>query len=269
MLPGVFAANKKNGSLYYRASLTHKNKHISLGSFETEREAYNAYLDGDKIIHSTIGIEDYSEDSFTISFDKFISLVNYRDNGIYIKTPIYLKNRYFLYYLAKDSIFKFDIDDLFYYSNHKIMKRNGYLFVSDYGMQTNILYRYGIKHHAVMGKDYIFSNGDTQDYRYGNIEIINRYNGVSKYINKGIEIFRVKIHIVGDYIVGEYENEIEAAIAYNKAIDTLKNRGILINYTENYIENLTSKEYHEIYEHVKISKNIRHFDTLNGCVSEI
>ena len=100
MLPGVFAANKKNGSLYYRASLTHKNKHISLGSFKTEKEAYNAYLDGDKIIHSTIAIEDYSEDSFTISFDKFISLVNYRDNGIYIKTPIYLKNRYFLYYLA-------------------------------------------------------------------------------------------------------------------------------------------------------------------------
>lgn len=261
MLPGVFAANKKDGTLYYRASLTYKSKHISLGSFSTEKEAYNAYLNGSQIVNSSISIADYDEENFVLGFDKFVSLINFRDNKIYIKTPIYLKNRYFLYYLSKDCIFKFDIDDLFYYSNHKIMKRNGYLFVSDYGMQTNILYRYGIKHHAVAGRDYIFSNGDNQDYRYGNIEIINRYNGVTKIIDKGSEKFRVKIHIIGDYIVGEYNTEIEAAIAYNKAIDTLKEKGININYTENYIDDITSKKYHELYEDIKISKSIRRFDS--------
>ena len=34
-LPGVFQAKKKNGSLYYRSSLTYRAKHISLGSYDT------------------------------------------------------------------------------------------------------------------------------------------------------------------------------------------------------------------------------------------
>ena len=69
-----------------------------------------------------------------------------------------------------------------------------------------------------------------------------------------------------DKDISQESNKLRGYIG-NKFKDYLEN--ILINYTENYIENLTSKEYHEIYEHVKISKNIRHFDTLNGCISEI
>ena len=37
---GVYEAISKNGTIYYRASLTYRNKHISLGSFETEQEAH-------------------------------------------------------------------------------------------------------------------------------------------------------------------------------------------------------------------------------------
>ena len=39
MLPGVYIAYKKNGTAYYRASITYRNKHISLGSFHTEEDA--------------------------------------------------------------------------------------------------------------------------------------------------------------------------------------------------------------------------------------
>ena len=34
-----------------------------------------------------------------------------------------------IYYYSKSCHFKFDVDDLFYYSNHKIMKRGSHLFV--------------------------------------------------------------------------------------------------------------------------------------------
>ena len=44
-LPGAFKAQKKDGTIYYRSSITYKNKHISLGSFKTEEEASGAYLE--------------------------------------------------------------------------------------------------------------------------------------------------------------------------------------------------------------------------------
>ena len=43
MKKGVFAAVKKDGSVYYRASITFRCKHISLGSFTSEAEAHGAY----------------------------------------------------------------------------------------------------------------------------------------------------------------------------------------------------------------------------------
>ena len=44
-LPGAFKAQKKDGTIYYRSSITYKNKHISLGSFKTEEEASGAYIE--------------------------------------------------------------------------------------------------------------------------------------------------------------------------------------------------------------------------------
>ena len=83
-------------------------------------------------------------------------LINFRDNGIYFGTPIYARPKFFYYYLSPVDVLKFDIDDLFYYSSRKIMKRGEHLFVADYGMQVNILNRYGIRSFAVAGKDYLF-----------------------------------------------------------------------------------------------------------------
>lgn len=259
MLAGVYVITKKDGSVCYRAAITFCNKHISLGSFLDEETAHLAYKEAQHILSET----DISLDTYDVSnilpFDKWVVLLNFKDNGMYIKTPIYMKHRYFIYYINRTFSLRFDVDDLFYYSHHKIMKRGGHLFVSDYGMQVTILSRYGIKNFAIAGKDYQFVNGDNTDYRYGNIEIINRYHGVSKILIKGFPIFTAKIHIHGDFIIGRYSDDITAAIAYNKAVDVLKSRGLYKNYPVNYIVEIDEIEYASIYSKLRISKKIREY----------
>lgn len=256
MMQGVFEAYKKNGTKYYRASITFKNKHISLGSFEEEIQANRAYNEADEVLHSQKKISDY-EENMSLDFKKWVSLINYRDNKMYIKTPVYLQKKYFEYYLSQDAALKFDVDDLFYYSHHTIMTRDGYMFVSDYGMQINILSRYGIKNYAVEGRDYQFANGDRHDYRYENIIVINKYHGVLRVEEGGKVLYKTKIHIMGDYVVGLYDNEIEAAIAYNKAADMVRMSGFQKNFPENYIEEVSAIEYARIYNRINISKKIR------------
>ncbi|HEX3023492.1 MAG TPA: hypothetical protein VHP81_14025 [Lachnospiraceae bacterium] len=260
LLPGVYTAKKTDGTLYYRTSLTYRNKHISLGSFPTESSAHNAYLEGITLINdASISLDQYRGRKHVLSFHKWVVIVNFRDNGIYIKNPVYLKHHYFVYYLDEHTQLKFDVDDLFYYSTHKIMKRGGHLFVADYGMQVSILSRYGIHSFSVAGKDYIFGNGDDTDYRYGNIEIINRYQGVRRELINGLYQYVTKIHIVGDVIVGRYSTEIEAAVAYNKAANLLNSRGLRKNYTLNYIDELDEIGYVSLYHKVRISNTIREY----------
>lgn len=262
MYPGVFQAAKKDGTIYYRSSFTYKSKHISLGSFTTEKLAHKAYLEAIDITGSKkkILMTDYNKKKRIISFEKWVVLINFKDNGIYFKNPIYLYPKYFEYYLDNDpfSPLKFDVDDLFFYSTHKIMQRGGHLFVADYGMQINILNRYGIKNFAVPGKDYIFVNGDNTDYRYQNIQIINRYNGVTiTEGSRGQIVHLAKIHVNGDYIIGRFTTDVEAAIAYNKAVDKLLDNGFTISYQKNYIDSLDSNEYMDIYKSIKLPKKLR------------
>ena len=61
----------------------------------------------------------------------------------------------------------------------------------------------------------------------------------------------------GDLLVGRYENEIEAAIAYNKAASTLLRKGYLKDYPVNYIEELSDSEYRSRYQVVDISDKIK------------
>lgn len=260
LLPGVYTAKKKDGTLYYRSSITYKNKHISLGSFPTEEDAYLAYMEANRILKKPeLSLDiDYMENS-PLSFEKWVVLMNFRDNDMYIKTPIYMKNRYFLYYLDRQTILKFAVDDLFFYATHKIMRRGRHLFVADFGMQVNILSRYGIKSFGVPGRDYTFVNGDSLDFRYENIKIINRYIGVSKEVKKGITVYTAKIHVNGDFIIGRYTTETEAAIAYNKAANILSKKGVTIQYTHNYVSEVKEEEYAKIYEEVKVSKKITEY----------
>lgn len=255
---GVFVATKKDGSTYYRVSITYRTKHISLGSFDNLTDATTCFQSARTLLDGTLGIENFTPDSM-LSFDKWVILVNFRDNKMYFKTPIYLFKKYFIYYLSKECPLKFDVDDLFYYSNHTIMTRNGYYFVADYGMQVNILSRYGIRNHAVAGRDYIFVNGDSHDYTYGNIQIINHFFGVERKEKHGRITYRAKIHIKGDYIIGYYDTEEMAAIAYNKAANILKSKGFHKNFPENYIENISAIEYAKIYNQVRISNKIRDY----------
>lgn len=254
MKKGVYLAKKKDGSIYYRTSLTYRNKHISLGSFDSENEAHNCYNEGIKLLATDLTIDDYKNTMpHSISFEKWVTLINFRDNGIYIKNPIYIMRKYFIYYYDQNTEYKFDVDDLFFYSTHKIMKRQGHLFVADYGMQINILSRYGIKNFAVPNRDYVFINGDSTDFRYANIKIINKYNGVSLTYKNGMAVYIAKIHINGDYIIGKYKTEAEAAAAYNIAGKMLKTAGIITSYSENYIEGLSSIQYASLMTNVKIS----------------
>ena len=265
MATGVYETKKKDGSIYYRVSITFNNKHISLGSSLDKEVAAIMYSNASEIIRDKekylidpdSGHNSY-DDNLLISYAKFISLVNYRDNNIYIKTPIYLCKNYFWYFLDKNTTLRFSTDDLFYYSNHTIMNRGGYYFVNDYGMQTSILSRYGIRPHSVKEKDYIFKNGDINDYRYENILVINRYNGVSQIEKNGRIMYIAKIHINGEYKLGTYPSENEAAIAYNKAVDMLSGH-TSVKYNTNYLEDIKPMEYATIYHNVKLSKSFRDY----------
>ncbi|MFW6016213.1 MAG: hypothetical protein ACOCRK_07215 [bacterium] len=256
-LSGVYTTKTKNGLPYFRSSITYNNKHISLGSFNSSLKAHYAYLQARAILFDNkFTFKDYDSNKI-LSFNKWIILHNFRDNGYYIKTPIYLHKYYFSYFLSPKKELKFDAEELFYYSHHKIFQRDGYLFVNDYGMQINILSRYGIKNHAVKGKDYFFKDGDSYNFRLHNLEVINPYYGVSKIHKNNKILYEAKIHINGNYIIGRYPTEEEAAIAYNRICDYLRDeKNITKNYYKNYILNFDKLQYYNIYNNIKIPKNI-------------
>lgn len=257
MAQGVFSAQKKSGEIYYRSSITYKQKHISLGSYPTWEAANTAYLEARRLLDtlSEVFSPDYKED--ILPFSKYVSLMNFRDNGYYFTSPIYAYPRYFSYYLSQKEILKFDIDDLFFYSSRRIMKRGSHLFVSDYGMQTSLLSRFGIRPYAVAGKDYLFVNGDSTDYRYQNIEIINPYHGVEKIKRGGRDYYKCHIHIRSNYVIGTYDSLQKAAIAYNKAADILTANGFVRDFMQNYIDGISPKAYAELYSSIRIPDSIR------------
>ena len=261
---GVFRAVKKDGTVYYRASLTYHGKHISLGSYPEVSNAHLAYTEGIRLIDdSTVTLKSY-EQSSPLPFEKWVCLINFRDNGIYLGNPIYMGQQLFYYYLSPHHVLKFDLEDLFYYSSHKIMRRGNHYFVADYGMQITLTSRYGIKSYAVPGTDYCFRNGDPTDFRRENLEIHNIYHGVRKTAAKnGQYVYTVRIHIRGNYLVGRYATETEAAIAYNKAIDILRSKGVTNNFSQNYVEGIAPSRYAEIYSALTIAPGILNYPAIS------
>lgn len=265
MAKGIFIAQKNNGEYYYRASINRKNKKISLGSFSTEDAALRAYKEAVLIFdEKNINLENYSTFIKTLSDGKAISLLNLRDNGIYFKTPIYLRGSYFSYFLPNFGELKFDNEDLFYYSSHTIMKRGGHFFINDYGSQYSLISRYGIRAYGVEGKDYRFVNNDPSDFRYENILIINKYRGVTRKTTSKGYIYIVKIHINGEYNLGRFKDEISAAICYNKGIDIAIDNGIKKEFTKNYIEEIDAERYKSIYKEINLPKKyINYINSFN------
>ena len=257
MLKGVYKAYKKDGSLYYRSNINYQNKHISLGSYESEIKAYEAYVEAYAILKLGHGAFVNSfETIHSLPFSKLVILFNFRDNGMYITTPIYLRENYFSYYLDESTELKFDIEDLFYYSSRTIIKRGGHLFVNDYGMQVSVLSRFGIRPYAVCGRDYVFNNGDIYDYRYSNITVNNIYHGVICQSTPAGKCYRAQIHLNGYVKIGVYATAKEAAIAYNKAADIIHSLGNKQNFPTNYIENISPKDYADIYASIKMPDTI-------------
>ena len=260
MLTGVFQATKKDGTIYYRSNITYRSKHISLGSFPLETEAHQAYLEADQLLQNAdITIDHVGFSDYLLHPEKIVTLLNFRDNNIYIKNPIYMFRSYFCYYLSPDEIYKFDIDDLFYFSSHKLLKRGGHLYVNDYGMQVTVLSRYGIRNFAVAGKDYLFANQDPYDLRYENIININPFHGVRQSSQNGAVSYHTYIHIRGDYQIGSYATLHEAAIAYNKAADLARQHGIAKNFPTNFITELSAKAYAQAYTEVEISEKYKKY----------
>ncbi len=255
LLPGVYLDKKKNGKPNYRSSITINTKHISLGSYSSMETASKAYEYAKFLWDSPASPSDYMPDC-PLSFEKYIVILNYRDNGIYFSNPIYLDKRFFNYYYSPDIIYKFDMDDLFYFSSHKIMRRGNHIFVSDYGSQISVYEHLGIKSFSVPGRDFRFINGDSFDFRRENIEIINRYFGVIRQTGKLNDVFKAYINIKGKFVIGVYDSEIEAAIAFNKAADIVTQRGINKKYPQNYIEGISPREYASIYSEIKISEKL-------------
>lgn len=261
-ISGVYPGTKKDGTVYFRASITYRRKHVSLGSYDTARKAHEAYREACELLSdpSKKLVSYHADDSSPniLPFEKWVILLNFRDNGLYIGKPIYLGQKMMSYYLSPVKVLKFDLDDLFYYSSHKIMCRGNHFFVADYGMQVNIINRYGIKNYAVEGRDYIFINGDSLDFRRINLKILNTYHGVSEK-KSGQCLYTARIHIHGNYVIGHYPTPLEAAIAYNKAIDILQKNGVTKNFQANYIDAVSPKKYAEIYSALKISSKIMNY----------
>ncbi|MBO4292618.1 MAG: hypothetical protein J5898_11980 [Lachnospiraceae bacterium] len=265
---GVFTAARKDGTVYFRASLTYRRKHISLGSFQTAEEASRAYREGLFLLSdASASLISHTGDA-ALSFEKWVVLINFRDNGIYFGKPIYLGQKMFFYYLSQSKILKFDLDDLFYFSSHKIMCRGNHFFVADYGMQVSVSGRFGIKNYAVPGRDYLFLNGDPLDFRRVNLRILNTYQGVSETIKKGQCFYTARIHIHGNYVIGRYHTPLEAAIAYNKAVDILKKNGVTKAFQPNYIEGISPSSYADLYTTLKISPKIINYRPESSYFSE-
>lgn len=250
---GVFLAKKTTGLTYYRASITFRNKHISLGSFSDEDSAHKSYLFASEILgNPSYKVDDYNESTF-LSHSKWVTLINFRDNHYYFKTPIYMHRYYFSYYLDSSTELFFDVEDLFFYANHRIIRRQNYFFVNHYGSQVNILSRYHIKNYGVPGIDYIFKDGNPYNLRYHNVIVISSYHGVKPIIEMNKLHYKARILVKGNYVIGTYENEVTAAIAYNKAADYItQNTSVKKSYPHNFIESIDSQTYHRIYQSIAL-----------------
>lgn len=98
MLKGVFPATKKDGTIYYRTSINYSGKHISLGSFASEEMAHLAYKEASQTLSdAVITIDNVYSHKNILPHEKIIILLNFRDNGLYFKNPIYLRKGYFSY----------------------------------------------------------------------------------------------------------------------------------------------------------------------------
>ena len=245
-----------NGNTKYKVYFVYESNKIYLGIYPSMETAQKALEEAQMIMEAPKGPPDFN--FFTLSYQKIVSLCNFRDHRKYIKNPIYLYATYFHYYLSKECILVFDSKDLLYFSTYKIYKRGHYLYTQDSVSQQNILSRFHIPSYSVIGKDYYFKNGNPFDFRRENLISINHYKGVKQKVKQDQLVYVASIYIDTTLVIGYYASEIEAAIAYNKAIDLLRQQNSPHHYTYNTIPYLTDTEYQVLYEKISVSPRLLH-----------
>ena len=76
MLQGVYIAYRKDKTPYYRASIHYNGKHVSIGSFDTEEEAHNAYKEASSLYKSNaVTIDNYASKDFILADDKVVTIL--------------------------------------------------------------------------------------------------------------------------------------------------------------------------------------------------
>lgn len=244
-----------NGKTQYKIYFVYESNKIYLGTYPSMETAEKALAEAEFLMKQPQGPPEF-EFAPTLNYKKIVSLCNLRDHKKYMKNSIYLYATYFHYYLSKNCILVFDSKDLLYFSTYKIYKRGNYLYTQDSISQQNMLLRFGIPNHSVLHKDYFFKNGNPYDFRAENLVVINSYKGVRQKVRNDKTIYIAYIYLKSNLIIGHYDSEIEAAIAYNKAIDVLHQQKRLHDYTYNIIPYLTNVEYQAIYDHIILTPRL-------------
>ena len=73
-------------------------------------------------------------------------------------------------------------------------------------------------------------------------------------------LYKAVIHVRSNYVIGYFETDIEAAIAYNKAVDCLNMQKIRRRYETNYIDTLSASAYADIYSGITLPDTILNFN---------
>ncbi|OON96469.1 MAG: hypothetical protein ATN36_00750 [Epulopiscium sp. Nele67-Bin005] len=235
----------------YKTYFTFNKKRFYLGSFNSKDEATQAAQEAYQITHSNINLEKTNCEA--LPFNKVVILINFRDNGTYFNNPIYVRDNHFSYFINNEVELLFDMIHLFFFSTHKIYQRNQLFYTQHKFTQLSILNRLGIIPSSKVNKDYFFINGNIYDFRKDNLKIIKNYFGVSTLQKDEKTYYRTTISMPNTVVVGTYESEIQAAIAYNKALIFLKEKGVETKAKENNIPYLTKKEYDALYHQVELS----------------
>ena len=82
---------------------------------------------------------------------------------------------------------------------------------------------------------------------------------------KDVPYHESRIHINGEFIIGRFSTDAEAAVAYNKAVDAAVDAGVEKNFIQNYVLEYTPKEYAEVYTNITLPE--KYLDYLNGRLS--
>jgi hypothetical protein len=72
-------------------------------------------------------------------------------------------------------------------------------------------------------------------------------------------MYKAQIHLKGNYTIGYYKTPLEAAIAYNKAVDMVKRQGCQKNFIQNEPEDVSPSGYADIYSKLKVSEKIKNY----------